>query len=110
MESSFDWSGVVNTAIWLLAACAIWYFRNALLSQRKIMLAFAAMLPWLMAGWFLLAIGGCLSAVSRIGAGSTEIPAFLLVGGFGFPVFLPLSLYIRKLIRKRFSPVSATPA
>ena len=108
METSVNLPGAAELAIWLLVACGAayvaWYFRKDLFSRPKIMLSVAAALPWLMAAWFLLAVVGCLGAASRIGAGSTDIPMFLVVGGFGFPAFLPLPLYLRKLIRRRYSP------
>ena len=112
MESSTNFYVFVEIAVWLLVACGAvyvaWTYRKMLFKQKKSMLALAAMIPWLMVVWFLLAVTGCLAAVSSIGSGSTEIPLFLQVGGLGFPVFLPLSLYLRKRIRKRF--LSDAPA
>ncbi len=114
MESSANFNFFAEIAIWLLIACTAayvaWSFRKSLFTNRKIMLALAATMPWLMVSWFLLAVAGCFAAVSSIGSGSTDIPLFLQIGGFGFPVFLPLSIYLRKLIRKHFSSVDERQA
>ena len=106
MESSTNFDFFVEIAIWLLiaftAGYVAWNFRKSLFKSRKIMLVIAATMPWLMVTWFLLAVAGCFAAVSNIGSGSTDIPLFLQIGGFGFPVFLPLSIYLRNRIRKYF--------
>ena len=106
MEAQPTLQDLVEWAIWALVACGalyvLWHFRHQLLRRERLVLGLANALPWLVVAWFLLAVGGCFAAVSRIGAGSTDIPLILKIGGFGFPLLLPLSMFIRKVARRRW--------
>jgi hypothetical protein len=57
-------------------------------------------LPWIFFAWFALGLTSCISAMGRIGAGDTEVPAIFLAGVLVAPLLWIAAILLRRRLRR----------